>query len=435
MNQTKKMQADVVVVGTGPGGATVARDLTLQGKSVIMLERGVDNKPTGKPMAAAKFTGGPGKGMMKSQPEGLMMVRCLTVGGTTNMYTGTAFDPDLEKFKKFGVDIAPELVDEVKEELKVAPLDDQYIGSAATMIMRSALDLGFDWHKLNKFVDPSKGKPVNKQFFFGCETGGPRWQARDWVLDAQKRGAVLVTNAYVEEVIVENKTAVGVLAKSRNGESLQVNAKAVVVSAGGVGSPVILQKSGIYEAGQRFFFDPFCMTFGYMDQPTDFSWEPPMVTGLHTDDGVMVTDMSLPFVMHANYTTQAKKYMTMFKNKCAVGLMTKISDDLEGSIGINEQITKRLTSDDHYKIEKGRAISRKILRHLGAKDIWFAGYGAAHPGGTCRIGAIVDSNLEAEFKNLFVSDASVIPEQWGLPPVLSVICLSRRLSRHLMQKI
>jgi choline dehydrogenase-like flavoprotein len=435
MNQTQKMQADVVVVGTGPGGATVARDLTLQGKNVIMLERGADNKPTGKPMAAAKFTGGPGKGMMRSQPEGLMMVRCLTVGGTTNMYTGTAFDPDVEKFKKYNVDLAPELIDEVKKELKVAPLDDQNIGSAATMIMRSALELGFDWHKLNKFVDPSKGKPVNKKFFFGCETGGPRWQARDWVLDAQKRGAVLVTNAYVEEVIVENKTAVGVLAKKASGESLQVNAKVVVIAAGGVGSPVILQKSGIYEAGQRFFFDPFCMTFGYMDQPTDFSWEPPMVTGLHTDDGVMVTDMSLPFVMHANYATQAKKYMTVFKTKRALGLMTKISDDLEGSIGINEQITKRLTSDDHYKIEKGRAISRKILRHLGAKDIWFAGYGAAHPGGTCRIGAIVDSNLEAEYKNLFVSDASVIPEQWGLPPVLSVVCLARRLSKHIAPKL
>jgi len=396
MSVTKKLEADVVVVGTGPGGATVARDLTLQGKNVVMLERGADNKPTGKPTAAVKFTGGPGKGMMKSQPENLMMVRCLTVGGSTMMYTGTAFDPDVEKFKKYDVNLPPDLVNDVKTELKVTPLPDEFIGSGAKAMMKSARDLGFEWEKLNKFVDPAKGKVRNKDFFFGSDVNDPRWQARDWALDAVDKGATLITNAYVEEVIVENKIAVGVYAKGKKGEQVEVNANAVVIAAGGVGSPVILQKSGIYEAGQRFFFDPFCMTFGYLDQPTDFSWEPPMVSGIHTDDGVMVTDLAMPWTMHANYASQAKKYFTAFKTKRALGLMTKISDDLEGSIGINEQITKRLTNDDHYKIEKGRAISRKILRNLGAKDIWYAGYGAAHPGGTCRIGAIVDANLETE---------------------------------------
>ena len=435
MNQTKKLEADVVVVGTGPGGATVARDLVLKGKNVIMIERGADNKPTGKASAAARFIGGPGKGMLSAKPDGLSMVRCLTVGGSTMMYTGTAFDPDVEKFKKYGVDLTPELVEGVKAELNVAPLEDQHIGSAATAIMKSALDLGYDWHKLNKFVDPAKGTPHVKKFMFGCETGGPRWQARDWVHDAKNRGATLLTNTYVEEVIVENNTATGVIALDKNKEEIDVRAKVVVLAAGGIGSPVILQKTGIHEAGRKFFFDPFCLTFGYMDENTTYHSEPPMVTGLHTDDGVMVTDMSMPWTMYANYTTKSKKLMKSFKTKNTLGLMTKISDDLEGSVGINEQITKRLTSDDHYKIEKGRAISRKILRNLGAKDIWFAGYGAAHPGGTCRIGAVVDENLETQYKNLFVSDASVIPEQWGLPPVLSVVCLGRRLSTHLEGKV
>lgn len=435
MSRKKPLEADVIVVGTGPGGAAVARDLTLQGKKVLILERGADNKPTGRATAAAKFTGGPGKGMMRSEPEGLLMVRCLTLGGSTMMYTGTAFDPDAEKFRKYGVDLTPELIDEVKRELKVAPLPDASIGSAAKMLMKSAQDLGLDWHKLNKFVDPSKGELRNRDFFFGSDTDKPRWQARDWALDAAKNGATLLTGTYVEEVLVENKIALGVLAKGKKGEPFEANARAVVVAAGGVGSPAILQKSGIYEAGQKFFFDPFCMTFGYLDQPTDFSFEPPMVSGIHTEDGVMVTDMSLPWTMHANYTTKAKKYFTTFRTSRALGLMTKIRDDMEGSIGINEQITKRLTTDDHYKIEKGRAISRKILRNLGAKDIWYSGYGAAHPGGTCRIGAIVDANLETEYKNLFVADASVIPEQWGIPPVLSVLCLGRRLARHLAQRI
>jgi len=36
--------ADVVVVGSGPGGATVARELSRAGRSVILLERGIDHR-------------------------------------------------------------------------------------------------------------------------------------------------------------------------------------------------------------------------------------------------------------------------------------------------------------------------------------------------------------------------------------------------------
>jgi choline dehydrogenase-like flavoprotein len=435
MKKRKKIKGDVVVVGTGPGGATVARDLTLQGKKVIILERGGDNKPTGRPFVVIPFTGGIGKGIMFTKPERLMMLRCLTVGGSTMMFTGTAFDPDLEKFKKYNVTISPELVAKVKNELNVAPLPDEAIGYGAKAIMKSALDLGYDWHKLNKFVDPSKGKLHSRHFFFGCKTGGPRWQARDWALDAQKNGATLLTHTYVEEVIVENKIATGVLAKGKHGEEIEVNANTVVLAAGGVGSPVILQKSQIHEAGQSFFFDPYCMTFGYLDKPTRYCSEPPMVSGLHTEDGIMVTDMSMPWIMHANYSILAKKILGIFRAGRALGLMTKITDDLEGTIGINEKVKKRLTGSDQFKIEKGRSISRRILRNLGAKDIFFTGYGAAHPGGTCGIGKIVDSNLETKFKNLFIADSSVIPEQWGLPPVLTVICLGRRLSTYLAEKI
>jgi choline dehydrogenase-like flavoprotein len=48
-----------------------------------------------------------------------------------------------------------------------------------------------------------------------------------------------------------------------------------------------------------------------------------------------------------------------------------------------------------------------------------------------KIGQLVDANLETAHRNLYVCDCSVIPEAWGLPPVLTIVGLGKRLARHL----
>ncbi len=54
------------------------------------------------------------------------------------------------------------------------------------------------------------------------------------------------------------------------------------------------------------------------------------------------------------------------------------------------------------------------------------------PGGTVKIGELLDENLKTRQDNLYVCDCSVIPESWGLPPTLSLICLGKRLAKHLI---
>ena len=59
----------------------------------------------------------------------------------------------------------------------------------------------------------------------------------------------------------------------------------------------------------------------------------------------------------------------------------------------------------------------------------------AHPGATARIGTVVNENLETRIKNLYVSDASVLPEALDRPVVLTIVSLSKRLADHLRTKV
>ncbi len=83
-------KVDVIVVGSGPGGATVARDMALNGKNVLLLERGIDHRPRsyyGTYLGALIYSD---RSSLLFTEEGLNIVRPLMVGGATSMYCGCA---------------------------------------------------------------------------------------------------------------------------------------------------------------------------------------------------------------------------------------------------------------------------------------------------------------------------------------------------------
>ncbi len=77
------------------------------------------------------------------------------------------------------------------------------------------------------------------------------------------------------------------------------------------------------------------------------------------------------------------------------------------------------------------ALARKVLAASGAHHVFQSWHFAAHPGGSVRIGDGVDRHLQTGTPGLYVCDASVIPQAWGLPPTLTLLCLGQRLAAHL----
>jgi len=116
-----------------------------------------------------------------------------------------------------------------------------------------------------------------------------------------------------------------------------------------------------------------------------------------------------------------------------IGMMNKTADEANGHVYSNGTISKPITDKDWQRLKEGSAISKEILLKAGAKpnSILFSKVQGAHPGGTAAIGKIVDKDLQTEIENLYVCDASVLPRSPGMPPILTICALAKKLNKRL----
>jgi choline dehydrogenase-like flavoprotein len=422
---------DVIVIGSGPGGATVAKELSLRKKKVLILERGENLPLTGSFWRGAKGLLVPGRSILFTR-QFLGMIRGIAVGGSTVYYYATCFPVPFEMLKSHGIDLTQETA-EMRSELPVAPLKDEMIGPMSRRIMESAQGLGYKWQKLEKFMYQDRWKPEYPFGHFG-DPYGVKWSAKTYIDEAIANGAQLIEEAQVTRVILEGKRAVGVEYRKK-GEMFRVFAPIMVISAGGIGSPVILRASGIERAGYDFFFDPLIGVRGTVKDIEVPPSEIPMCCGVHMkDEGYIMTDMSHPFATTALFAAGVLRLGQMFSRRKTLQIMVKAKDELGGSITDRGGIRKILDKDEKRKLKRGYERAKEILKNAGAKGIFRTPYLAAHPGGTVKVGDLLDSDLKTEYDGLYVCDCSVIPEAWGMPPVATIIGLGKRLSKHLTSR-
>jgi choline dehydrogenase-like flavoprotein len=369
----------------------------------------------------------PGKSLLVT-PQLLAMMRAITAGGSSVYYCATAFDPPLEMLARHGVDLKAE-IEELKSELPYAPLADDLIGPTASRIMSSAQNLGIAWTPLPKLVFQNECRPDCDKCTLGCPYGA-KWTSRFFIDEAVSNGATFQDRARVSKVVIEDGIATGVEAVVR-GRWHRFHASRVVVAAGGIGSPVILRASGIEHAGHDFFFDPLVIVMG-IAKGLGGGREFPMATGINmAGEGYVMTDLVLPRALYQLFTAEVFRLHRLFNHAQIMPIMVKIRDSLGGRLTDSGGVRKPLSETDRDRLDRGSRRATKILEDAGARGIFSTWHIATHPGGTVKIGDIVDSDLKTEYDNLYVCDASVIPEEWGLPPTLTVLALGKRLSKHL----
>lgn len=430
-----RTQTEVVVVGSGPGGASVARQLARAGRKVVLLERGRDYRGAvyyGTYLGAVVYSD---RRSFLFTKEGLTIVRPLMVGGATSMYCGSAARPPEWLKAKYGIDIGSQ-VEETIEEIGIAPLPPEQRGTASTRIAEAACALGYDWTPLLKFIRPacSQHFDCGAKCMLGCRCGA-KWNAGEWVDQAVRAGCDLYTQARVEDLIIENRQIGGVRGKLR-GEPFEIEAKYVVLAGGGIGTPLILQHAGFFEAGHGMTMDTTTMVYGAAKEK-GIGDEPPMTWGYANDEiGYMLSTLIDPWLLYPMIMAlKGVSYpFTWPRWGRTLGVMIKIKDDISGGITLEGEISKPMTERDSFRLNHAAIVARQILIRAGADPdtIFMTPLRGTHPSGTVRLGQMVNQNLETQVKNLYVCDASAFPEALDRPTVLTILGLGKRLAAHLL---
>jgi len=435
---------DIIIVGTGAGGATVAHELYNENLNLLILEKG-SIIPRGNAVSKIKTTDlhleieandANLEYEFLNQPSELMEI--VGIGGTTPVSLANACyactscykNSATAQFKDHDLELFEELLDASKE-LKVGSLPSHMMGPATTKLMREGEKLGYFMEPMPKFIDFSKCDSCGL-CILGC-TNGAKWDATDFIRDIESsvNSPEIETEFTVTRVLHNEGKVEGIEGLDKNGTKTIYKSKKVILGAGALNTPQILINSNISQhVGEGLFTDLFITVGGFL-KDVELNKEIPM--GVKSEFG--------PYFLSPHYAAQL---VGMIRDKGfelnesdVMGIMIKIADESNGKIHGDGTISKTLTERDLKLFDKGYKKSVELLTAMGVdpKSISSTPIRGAHPGGTAAIGKVVNKNLETSIEGLYITDASVIPQAPGRPPILTITALAKRLSNNLKEEL
>lgn len=411
-----------IVIGSGAGGAMAARMLASD-FNVTVLEAGKSFKPLAMPLEQlAKFrkTGLyfderliqlllPN--MRIDKAEEMVMVYGRGIGGTTTLATGNAVRAD-EGLKKIGINLDDEF-DQLYSELPITTDHQSRWSPVTRQAFEVMAEMGLDPQPMPKLLR-AKQCCMCGHCSIGCPTRA-KWDTRE-LLD----GIKVVTGCKVTRIDIEGKRAHRVHVQHGLQHST-LSADVIIVAAGGYGTPDILRNSGI-NCRPTLFVDPVLCVAAPMSQSRQNR------------------QLLMPFVSHRDkyIISPYMDWLSFFFNKSwrkpidgIASFMIKLADTEQGDVYHN-RMQKKLTHIDRQRLQQGVSECREILIGMGAdeSDIFLGTLNAGHPGGMLPLTPAEADTLHSPLlpDNLYVADASILPQALGLPPMLTIMALAKRIA-------
>jgi ferredoxin len=421
-----------IVVGSGAGGAAAAREL--QGAfQVTILEAGSDFRPLSLPFRWMEWFRNLGflfdaraigfifpNMRVRKAADGMLVVNGRGAGGTTTLSAGNALRFD-QALREIGIRLDAEF-----EELgREVPQSTEHRGvwtPATRRLFAACEQLGLAPSPTPKMIDFSRCRRCGR-CVLGCPNGA-KWDSRRFLEEAVRKGAVLESRCRVRRVVIRDGKAVGVLAR-RGVRAVFHPADLVVLAAGGLGTPVILERSGI-RCEQRLFVDPvLCVAAPWSESGQRREIPMPFVV---QRPGYIIAPYFdyVSFLFDRRWRRPADRML---------GLMIKLADSERGSVSAKgrERIDKALTETDRQRLADAVELCTGIFETLGVdrRTIFLGTLNAGHPGGTLPLTAAEAETLRPARlpPNLYVADASLLPASLGNPPILTIMALATRIGR------
>ncbi len=262
----QKLTADVVVIGTGAGGAVAAARLAEAGHDVVLLEEGGfwsagDFSENETEMTERLYADG---GLRSTDDLSIQILQGKSVGGGTTINWMIMLRPDdhvLDEWADdFGTeamrpsDMAP-IFEQIEREVSARRVPDDAHSANNRLLLDGAAKLG--WHAEAGKINAKEC--VRAGFCgYGCRYNAKQGTLVTFVPRALAAGARLYADARVQRIDVlerggrlpKKRVTASILdAKKSARATLTVDAKVVVVAAGAVGTPLILQRSGLGGGG------------------------------------------------------------------------------------------------------------------------------------------------------------------------------------------
>jgi choline dehydrogenase-like flavoprotein len=477
------LSVDACVIGSGAGGAPVAKELAEGGMRVVILEEGDWHESSG-------FTARPGEMATRLYRDAAQLITVgvppiplplgRAVGGTTLIKSGTCFRTPahvLEHWQReFGLaDLTPAALDpyfrRVEREINVSRVPAELAGASARLVLDGAAKLGLSAGHLFRNAKGCVGSGVCA---FGCPTGAKQHTGITYVPRAWAAGATTYTGVTVRRIEHRGGRVTEVVGRTAGGGTLRVRCRHAIVACGTLLTPGLLRASGLGtrsgELGRNLSIHPASAARAVFDEDLD-PWvgvpQSAYIDALQ-DEGIMFEGISGPPDQAAMSTPRSgpehRELMAAVRRTASFGVM--VHDTGRGSVHrhLGRTIVRYdLHPVDAARFQRGMAVLADVFFAAGAREVVVPLAGvptlrdgdtgpltaarirprhvsamAFHPLGTARAGAdparsVVGPDLAVHgIEGLHVADGSVVPSSLGVNPQITIMALSTRLAFHLL---